>query len=760
MTDGPLSGITVLEVALGTTSVGAGLATALPGALLRDLGAEVARVQSAGRCSLDAGVEWDRVWNRGKEVVRVEDAEAAAGPVGTLVGRADAVILCGPETAIEQAGFGAHQLQRDHPGLVGARIRPSFNGLGPIPDLELLVAARAGLATQIRSHTSGRPAFPDLPVAQAGAALSATVGVLAGLLERETTGTGRWAETSLYDGIQALLPMILGRVEHPSPTTRLLWQQQGPAEALVYRCADGGYIQLWFGAKGAFEAFLEHFGDPPSEQGYNAELVSGAMVERGLRWSERFATRNRTYWLERLAGQDFRCEPVWYPGQALLDPDVRATGLSIDVPAANDSDDVITVAGPPVTVEARPVRASDAVACPNGPLLAGLRVLDLSAYLAGPVMPLVLAELGADVVKVEPITGDAHRHMEPMFAAGQRGKRSLTLNMKAPGASDVLGRLFRWSDVVHHNSRVGLAERLGYDEDAVHAANPQAVYSFSSGFGESGRRARLPTNDQLIQALAGIEQGQGGNGAAPTFLVWGAVDVTAGWVSACGVLAALYARRRTGCGQRVSSNLLGAGLMLKSGAFISGGSAVAGPRLDPDQLGYGATYRLYRCGDGRWLALAVPDSRAWSALVGLAGADLPADPPALRCGAGGSQPEEVVLEGVFRGRPASAWVADLVRAGVPAELVPDADREAFVAGFVDDPVNRQMGRVGTYTWGERGRVDQPVFPPRFGPMPRPGAFPGIPGLGQHTREVLRLVGYSAGEIADLAASGIVGIPVV
>lgn len=109
-------------------------------------------------------------------------------------------------------------------------------------------------------------------------------------------------------------------MEHHSPSTRLLWQEQGPAESLCYRCADGEYLQLWFGAKGAYEAFLEHMGDPPSEKGYNADLFSGAMVERGERWAAAFATRDRAWWLEDLAGRDFRCEPVLRPGEALRDP--------------------------------------------------------------------------------------------------------------------------------------------------------------------------------------------------------------------------------------------------------------------------------------------------------------------------------------------------------------------------------------------------------------------------------------------------------
>ena len=706
----PLDGLRVVEVAFGVTAVGAGLAASLPGALLRDLGADVARVEWSGRPGLDSGVEFARVWNRGKDVIQVEP-DGAAAVAADLASRADVVLCSGPEAAIEEQGLGAPQLARAHPALVGVRIRPSFNALGSLPDLELLVAARAGVCTQIRAHEPGRPAFPDLAVAQAGAAVSATVGALAGLYQRQRTGRGLWAETSLYDGIPAMLPMILGRVEHHSPSTRLLWQQQGPGEAICYQCADGAYIQLWFGAKGAYEAFLEHMNEPPSEEGYNAELISGAMVERGRRWAARFAARNRSWWVEDLAGHSFRCEPVLRPGEALLDPHVREVGLTVEYDDARRGR--ITALGPVVTVT--PAGGDSSGRCPapdGGSLLSGVRVLDLSAFLAGPIAPLVLAELGADVVKVEPVAGDVHRSMEPMFAAGQRGKRAVALDMKASGAAEVLDRLFRWADVVHHNSRVGLAERLGYDEATVRAANPDVVYSFASGFGEHGARSLLATNDQLVQALSGVEHGQAGFGRPPAFLVWGAVDVMGGWIAACGILAGLYGRHRSGAGQSVRSSLLGAGLALKSGAFVVGGTIVGGPVLDADQLGYGAAYRMYQGGDGQWFALAVPDVDTWDRLRGVVGCgDLPVAPPPLRVADGGRQPEEVLLEEVFGRKDAAVWMAELRRAGVPVEPIAIVDREGFVAGFVDDPVNRQLGRIVTHQWGDRGRGRAGLVPP-------------------------------------------------
>ncbi|MCX4092909.1 CoA transferase [Nocardia sp. alder85J] len=754
--EAPLAGVRVVEVALGPGVVAAGPAGSLPGAWLRDLGAEVTRVRPRRRSTLDAGVRFERAWDHGKRVVELDDdPEAAVRVITGLAAAADVLVVSGGEEVLERRGVRYSALAQANPRLVVARIRPAFHALGEIADIELLVQARAGLLTQIRSHRGG-PAFGDPAVAGLGAALSATVGVLALLYEREATGAGGWAETSLYDGLQAILPMISGTVEHHSPSTRLLWEQQGPAEALSYRCADGEYLQLWFGAKGAYEQFLAHIGDPPSEQGYNADLISGAMVERGKRWAATFATRDRDQWLESLAGQQFRCEPVWRPGEALRDGHVREIGLAVD----RDDPELgpVTMLGPVLRVQPAGAGAPRPGAAGTR-LLSDVRVLDLSAYLAGPVAPLILAELGADVVKVEPRTGDAHRAMQPMFAAGQRGKRALALDLKAPGAAEVLRRLFRDSDVVHHNSRVGAAGRLGYDEAAVRAANPAAVYSFASGFGEQGPRALLPANDQLMQALAGIEAGQGGHGQPPTYLVWGAIDVTGGWLAAIGIVAGLYARRRHGGGQVVRSSLLGAALTMKSGAFLAGDRVLGGPVLDAGQTGYGAAYRLYRGGDQSWFALAIPDRAAWDGLrATVSGADLPADPPPLRTDSGDRQPEELVLEQAFATKDAAWWVAALRAAGVPVEPVPEADRTAFTTGFVDDPVNRRLGRVTTYRWGDLGRVAQPCFPPRLGPAPQPRARAGIPGLGEHTRDVLRESGFGDAEIEELIGNGTVAAP--
>jgi crotonobetainyl-CoA:carnitine CoA-transferase CaiB-like acyl-CoA transferase len=560
----------------------------------------------------------------------------------------------------------------------------------------------------------------------------------------------------MYDGMLAMLPMIIGRVTSPSPSTASLWDGLGPALALSFRCADGEYIQLWFGAKGAYDAFLAHMGDSPSAQGYAADGLSGAIGEGSERWAEIFARHDRARWLDELAGHEFRCEAVLRPGEELGDAHLRGIGLAVehDDPERGR----LTILGPVCRVA--PVASpTPSVAGPTPAagtrLLSGVRVVDLSAYLAGPITPQILAELGADVVKVEPTTGDAHRGVEPMFAAGQRGKRSLAVDLKSAEAPEILRRLFGWSDVVHHNSRVGVAERLGYDEPTVRASRPDVVYCHASGFGSRGPRALLAANDHIMQALSGVEAAAGGEGQPPTFVPWGAIDVTGGWVAACGILAGLCARRRTGAGQSVTSTLLGAGMTLTSGAFLIGDTPVMGPIVDHDQTGYGATYRIYRGRDDVHFALVIPDAATWDRLRNLVHDEgLPSAPPALVAGPT-ARPAEEVLEKAFRSKSAREWVTLLRAADLLVELVIEEERAAFIARILDDPVNRQLGRVVCFDWGSRGVLEQAALSLRFGPVARPTAPRHLPRLGEHTDEVLEEIGFDEQQRTTMAASGAV-----
>ena len=210
-------------------------------------------------------------------------------------------------------------------------------------------------------------------------------------------------------------------------------------------------------------------------------------------------------------------------------------------------------------------------------------MVDFSAFVAGPLAAQVLADLGADVIKVEPPGGEAMRAAAYAVAACQRGKRSLALDIGAAEARPVVERLLQWADVVLHNFRVGVSERLGVDSATVARLNPHAVYCHASAFGSTGARATYPGNDALMQALTGFERAVGGEGNDPIAGTWIPIDMCGGWVAAVGVLAGLYAAAATGKGFEVATSLMGAGMLLQSGAILRDGElADRDPVLDAE----------------------------------------------------------------------------------------------------------------------------------------------------------------------------------
>ena len=747
MTVPPCDGLSVVEIAVGVSDLGLGLAGALPGKLLADLGADVVRIVGRDPVGIDAGLTWSQPWHGDKSVVATDDP----AEIRRLVAHADVALVYGPEALVEDRGLGSRPLCAAHPRLVVARCRPSRTASGEVDDYALLVEARSGFCTQLEGHRAG-PIFVDVRAPGAGAGFVLTTSVLALLTERARTGVGGWAETSLYDGMLATLGCMIGRSERAAPEVEGYWEHGSTFPNFLYRCADGELIQVWFGGKGMYPALLEVLGDEPSEQGYYADQVTGALNERAVRWREVFTTRARHEWIERLRAAGVACEPVLGPGDALGDPHLAEVGL-----ARRRTDGVHddVVVGSPVTVAPLHDDEEARLGEPVRPL-AGLRVADFSAFVAGPLGAQVLADLGADVVKVEPPGGEAMRAAAYAVAACQRGKRSLALDIRSPDARPVVEGLLHWADVVLHNFRVGVSTRLGIDEAQVARHRPDAVYCHASGFGPTGPRALSPANDALMQALTGFESAVGGEGNDPLAGTWIPLDMSGGWLAAIGTLAGLYARATTGRGQRVATSLLGAGMLLQSGEFVRDGALVRGPRLDGGQTGYGPGYRIYRAADGEWFALVVPDEHAWRGVRAEVGDDLVADYVPLRVGGAETlaRQAEATLEAVFAGEPAHHWVRRLRDAGALVEPVVATDRDAFRRGILDDPVNRQLGRVASYETDGWGRFEQigPLL--RHGPDPVAGPCLMLPGIGEHTDEVLRDLGVEPDVVAALLDAGV------
>jgi crotonobetainyl-CoA:carnitine CoA-transferase CaiB-like acyl-CoA transferase len=746
------AGLSVVEVPDGTTELGLGLAAGVAGMVLADLGASVTRVTATTGAPLDDHLSWGRAWHRDKRTIRTDDP----GVVRNLLSTADVALMYGPENRVEGRGLGYGDLGPLNPRLIYARCRPSQTSDGVVDDFELLVEARSGFCTQLPGHRPG-PTFVDVRAPGAGAAFLLIASVLALLRRRVITGEGGWAETSLYDGMLATLGCMIGRSERAATGIETYWEKGSWFPNFMYRCADGELIQVWFGGKGMYAKLIDVLGDEPSEHGYYTDQATGALNDRATRWMTIFATQPRGVWIQRLRDSGVACEPVLGPGDALSDDHVLQTGLSRRRRDQGHEDVVVAT---PLTVG--PLRASSHAgptpASTGAGLLEGIRVADFSMFVAGPLAGQVLADLGADVIKVEPPQGEAMRGAAYAMAACQRGKRSLAIDITAPEARPVVDRLLRWADVVLHNFRVGVSERLGIDEATVARLNPGAVYCHASAFGTDGPRARFPGNDALMQALTGFEQAIGGAGNDPIAATWIPIDMAGGWTAAAGILAGLYARAVTGLGQQVATSLLGAGMILQSGIFQRDGEVVRGPELDGDQTGYGPGYRIYRAGDGRWFALVLPDEAAWARLrtlpqlTGLTATFTP-----LRSGGddvAASRAEEV-LGAAFATEDAATWVERLRGLELLVEPVAEMNRDQFRRGILDDQLNRRLGRVAAFDTPDWGHFEQ------IGPLLRcgPGATGSpalmLPGIGTHSVDVLRHLGFSPAEIDRLLEAKVV-----
>ena len=378
----------------------------------------------------------------------------------------------------------------------------------------------------------------------------------------------------------------------------------------------------------------------------------------------------------------------------------------------------------------------------EGGALAGVKVVDLTSYIAGSYGAMMLADLGADVIKVEAIEGDSFRELSG-FYGWNRGKRSLAVNLKEPDGRAIVHRLAQHADVVMENMRPGVVERLGVDYETLRAINPRLIYSTVTAFGSDGPYKDRPGFDPLLQAMGGLMTLQG-FGEAPQYLRIAPTDYYCAALACQAILAALFVRERTGRGQRVQTSLLQAVLALQSGLVVDYPGHEVVYRNTP-------TYRLYQAGDGESFFLAVGNQSFWVKLCKVVGReDLAQDPRfgswvARRDNAEALMP---LLESAFASRPAAEWVRILTDNDIPAALTQSLQQ------FMRDPAVLHHKMVVQYDHPELGPLSLMGQPLRFSETQAPDAGPP-PMLGQHTAEVLRQAGYADPEIADLRRRGVV-----
>lgn len=397
------------------------------------------------------------------------------------------------------------------------------------------------------------------------------------------------------------------------------------------------------------------------------------------------------------------------------------------------------------------------------PLLSNLKVLDLSRILAGPWASQILADLGADVIKVErPGQGDDTRSWGPpflkdeqgqdtkdgaYFIATNRGKRSITLDLQTPEGQALVKELCRDADVVLENYKVGTLARMGLDYESLSRINPRLVYCSVTGFGQTGPRAAEPAYDFLIQAMGGLMSVTGERddkpGGGPQKVGVPIVDLTTGVYAALGIVAALLRRAQTGQGEYIDVAMLDVqvGLLANQAMnFLLGNkvprrTGTAHPNIQPQ--------RTFACADGD-IVIVVGNDAQFATLCGVLGTpELAQDPRYLTNSQRVKNQDSLdpILDAIFAAQPRAHWLAALKQAGVPAGSI-NTVPEVF-----EDPqvVHRAMLRRLPHP--AAGSVPQVMNPLRFGHAAlRADAAP--PLLGQHTADVLTELGLSAEQIQD------------
>lgn len=393
----------------------------------------------------------------------------------------------------------------------------------------------------------------------------------------------------------------------------------------------------------------------------------------------------------------------------------------------------------------------------KGPL-AGVRIIDLTSVVLGPLATQILGDYGADVIKVESLEGDLirsngvsrHPGMSSIHLAVNRNKRSLALDLKSPEGADVLRRLVRGADALVHNMRVEAIERLGFGYDAVRAVKPDIVYCVATGFGQDGPDRARPAFDDVIQAGCGLVSLSEVYADRPDFMPSLIADKTVGMALVNAVLAALFHHARTGQGQHVEVP------MLETMAAFTLAEHMGGMAFEPWEgpAGYGRILkggrRPMRTADG-WLAVLPYTGEHWAAFLAEVGREdlvaVASDRYARAARIG--ELYSVMAEAMVL-RPSAEWLATCDRLDIPATRVFQLD---------ELPAHPHLHAVGFFTEADHpteGRIREVRPPTRFAGTPAELRRPA-PTHGQHSREVLAEAGFGADEIEALVERGLVKV---
>jgi crotonobetainyl-CoA:carnitine CoA-transferase CaiB-like acyl-CoA transferase len=807
---GPLVGLVVVD-----------LSTTLPGAqatqFLADCGAEVIMVEPPDGSPLRELASWPALL-RGKRSVTLDlHDDADLDRLRALLRRADVMVNTMRPTTAERIGLTHDALSTAYPRLVVATIT-GWGSTGPFRDYkgwEALVMAKTGVMHEKRGLAPRPgPAYTTFAYASWGAAHAAVQGVLAALLERESSGLGQIVETNLVTGMGSMDPynwfyeMVLERYPGAFEPMDAAYDDRGRPQAyliyalLVCPTKDGRWLQFAQVSPkliGTWLTELDLLGElaNPKWQGFPMLPTAELRTEWWDMMIERVGARTLAEWQQAMAENlDLSGELFRSPEDSLDHPQTAHEGRSVTVtdpelgPVRQPST-LIHVDGKPLT-EVRPaprlgehndelsvsnrleVVAPAEGSVPDHPPLKGVTVLEFGSMFAGPYGATLLADLGARVIKVEPLNGDNIRNLVAFPEAGGakvlQGKESVAIDFTTPEGLELVYELAKRSDIVLQCFRGKAAERAKIDEYSLKAVNPELAFVTTSGYGVDGpfaHRAAYAPSVGAASGLALIDSHDSGDPPADLddlhrravqLHAGGAVPaVQSDGIAAHGVgsalMVALYAKRRGAPLTNAVTTMLGTVQQAMVPYNASYAMRPANRAADDQFFGLNALYRMYRAADG-YVFLAAPLPREWPALAKAMSPyiDLHADERFADAGSRAEHDDELIaaLTPVFATKTRLEWEHELSAQDVGCVEVVEANSEVvlqtdpyFEAGYAVEahsPIFEEHRRLAPLCRFSRSRT-----------TPDAGCT-----IGQHTDAVLREIGLDDDKIADLRAREIVG----